>query len=175
MSHPILRTARGLRRPRIRTLVLPSLVALALAAAGCSGGGAPMGGAGDATWGGARLVQPADLAAQLADTTAAPPVLLHVGVRVLYRAGAIPGSKYVGPGSEPGAIQAMLAAVANEPKDRDIVIYCGCCPAVNCPNMKPAFAAMREAGYTNARALMIERDFDRDWADHGYPTAKPVD
>lgn len=168
-------TARGLRCPRMRMLALSSLVALVLAAAGCAGGGSPMGGAGDATWGGARLVQPADLAAQLADTTAAPPVLLHVGMRVLYRGGAIPGSRFVGPGSESAGLQAMLAAVANEPKDRDIVIYCGCCPAVNCPNMKPAFASMREAGFTNVRALMIDRDFDRDWAAHGYPTAKPVD
>jgi hypothetical protein len=168
------RTARG-RRPRIRARALPSLLALVLSAAGCEGGGAPGMGAGDATWGGARLVQPAELVAQLTDSTAAQPVLLHVGVRVLYRAGAIPGSRFVGPGSDAAGIQAMLAAVANEPKDRDIVIYCGCCPAVNCPNMKPAFAAMRDAGFTNVRALMIERDFDRDWADHGYPTAKPVD
>lgn len=146
-----------------------ALVLACLAAAGCTGGETASSG----PWGGARLVQPAELAAQLADTSAAPPVLLHVGVRVLYRAGAIPGSRYVGPGSEAGAIRAMLAAVEGEPKDRDIVIYCGCCPWQNCPNMKPAFAAMREAGFTNVRALMIDRDLDRDWVDRGYPIEKP--
>ena len=72
-----------------------------------------------------------------------------------------------------GAIRAMLAAVEGEPKDRDIVIYCGCCPWQNCPNMKPAFAAMREAGFTNVRALMIDRDLDRDWVDRGSPIEKP--
>lgn len=151
------------------------LLALLSSAAGC-GGGAPSGGStagGAGAWGGATMIQPADLAAVLADSAAAKPVLLHVGVRVLYRAGAIPDSRYVGPGSDRAGLDAMLAAVANEPKDRDIVIYCGCCPAVNCPNMKPAFAAMREAGFTNVKALWIEKSFDRDWADHGYPTVKP--
>lgn len=141
---------------------------LLLASAGCTGGGTAGG-----PWGDAALVQPADLAARLADSSAAKPLLLHVGVRVLYRAGAIPGSRYVGPGSDPAGISALLAAVQEEPRDRDIVIYCGCCPAVNCPNMKPAFAAMKQAGFTNVHALWIERDFDRDWANHGYPVEKP--
>jgi len=154
--------------------VLPVFVAFALALASSSCGGGSNGGSpAEGPWGGAALIQPAELAAVLADSAAAKPVLLHVGVRVLYRAGAIPGSRYVGPGSDARARQAMLDAVAAEPKDREIVIYCGCCPAVNCPNMKPAFAAMREAGYTNVKALWIEKDFDRDWADHGYPTVKP--
>jgi thiosulfate/3-mercaptopyruvate sulfurtransferase len=100
-------------------------------------------------------------------------MLVHVGVRVLYRAGAIPGSIYAGPGSDATGIDALLAVVKDQPKDRDIVLYCGCCPAVNCPNMKPAFAAMREAGFTNVKALWIEKNFDTDWVNHGYPTEKP--
>ena len=149
-----------------------SLVMLVLVA-GCTGGGTS-GGQAAGPWGGAHLIQPANLVAQLADTSGARPLLLHVGVGVLYRQGAIPGSRYVGPASDAAGISAMLAAVKDEPKDRDIVIYCGCCPAVNCPNMKPAFAAMREAGFTNVKALWIEKDFERDWAAHGYPTEKPA-
>ena len=161
------------RGPLARRLALSSLACLLLGAAGCAGGGSSSGGSAAGTWGGATLIQPAELAAALTDSAAAEPLLLHVGVRVLYRSGAIPGSRYVGPGSEKSGLDAMLAAVRDEPRDRDIVIYCGCCPAVNCPNMKPAFAAMRDAGFTNVKALMIEKDFDRDWVDHGYPTEKP--
>ena len=155
------------RGPRLAAVLA---TAMFLAVVGCAGGGVSTTG----TWGDARLVQPAELAAQLADTTAARPLLLHVGVRVLYRGGAIPGSRYVGPGSDAAGIAAMLEAVKDEPKDRDIVIYCGCCPAVNCPNMKPAWAAMKNAGYTNVKALWIEKNFDADWANHGYPTEKPA-
>ena len=166
-------TSSATRGPLGPRFALSALVAFLLATAGCAGGGSTSGGSAAGTGGGATLIQPADLAAVLADSVAAKPLLLHVGVRVLYRAGAIPGSRYVGPGSEQSGLDAMLAAVKDEPRDRDIVIYCGCCPAVNCPNMKPAFAAMHDAGFTNVKALMIEKDFDRDWADHGYPTEKP--
>lgn len=158
------------RRAVSRLAAFP--LALLLFAAGCTGddsAGAKTAG----PWGGAQLVQPAALAAQLADSAAAKPLLLHVGVGVLYRQGAIPGSRYVGPASDAAGISAMLAAVKDEPRDRDIVIYCGCCPAVNCPNMKPADAAMRAAGFTNVKALWIQKDFERDWAQHGYPTEKP--
>lgn len=163
------------RRPAPHLRLAPAAALLLLfAIAGCtSGGDATPGGATAGVWGGATLLQPAELATVLADSMAPQPLLLHVGVRVLYRAGAIPGSRYVGPGSDAAGLDAMLAAVHGEPRDRDIVIYCGCCPVEHCPNMKPAFAAMRGAGFTNVKALMIERDFDRDWADRGYPVEKP--
>jgi hypothetical protein len=161
------------RGPLGRLLLGLPLVALVLFAAGCSAAGTNSG-SGNATWGGARMIQPAALAATLADSTAAKPLLMHVGVRVLFRAGAIPGSRYAGPGSDAAGIASMLAAVKAEPRDRDIVLYCGCCPANHCPNMKPAFAAMRAAGFTNVKALMIQKDFDHDWVDHGYPTEKPA-
>lgn len=162
--------SRPLDPRRGRRLAAAFAAAVLLTAAGCTGGEQTAAG----PWGGARLVQPAALAAQLADTAVAPPLLLHVGVRVLYRAGAIPGSRYVGPGSDASGIRTMLAAVEGEPRDRDIVIYCGCCPWQNCPNMKPTFAALQRAGFTNVKALMIERDLERDWADLGYPIEKPA-
>jgi rhodanese-related sulfurtransferase len=149
-----------------------ALFVFAVFAASCSGEGAG-GSAANATWGDTQLVQAADLAATLADSATAKPMLVHVGARVLYRAGAIPGSLYAGPGSDPAGIEALLAAVQGQPKDRDIVIYCGCCPANHCPNIKPAYAAMRKAGFTHVKALWIGKDFDADWANHGYPTAKP--
>lgn len=156
----------------VRPLTFAFLAAALFAASACQGG-PPATKAGGATWGDAKLVQPAALAAALADTTRPRPLLVHVGVRMLYRAGAIPGSVFAGPGSDRAGIDAMLAALEAQPKDRDIVLYCGCCPAVNCPNMKPAWAAAKAAGYTNVHALWIEKNFDTDWADRGYPVEKP--
>ena len=49
----------------------------------------------------------------------------------------------------------LKEAVEKLPRDREIVIYCGCCPWDKCPNMQPAFAALREMGFTKAKALFI--------------------
>ena len=54
------------------------------------------------------FVKPADLAATLAGT-GEKPMLLHVGFQVLYRGGAIPGSRYVGPGSTPEGLESLRA------------------------------------------------------------------
>lgn len=70
------------------------------------------------------LVQPPELATQLAGKEAHPAVFM-VGPNVLYRSKHIPGSVYAGPGqSEPGL--AMLKAEAGKlPRDREVVLYCG--------------------------------------------------
>ena len=135
---------------------------------------APPVAAGD-PWSAVQLVRPAELAAQLKDTTAAKPLLLHVGFRVLYRAGAIPGTVYAGPGSRDEGIAALKSAVQGVPHERAIVLYCGCCPWDHCPNMKPAFTALSALGFTNVRALYIAKDLDGDWTSAGYPIAKPQD
>ncbi len=160
--------SRVAESPRLRRFAAVLSLSLFIAVTGCSGGGPAAG-----PWGGANLIQPADLAAELADSTAAKPMLVHVGVAVLYRAGAIPGSRYAGPGSNAAGIASLRALLKDVPRDTNLVIYCGCCPAANCPNMKPAWAAVRDMGFTNAKALMIADNFDKDWADKGYPTEKP--
>ena len=125
-------------------------------------------------WTSAQLVTPAALAAQLKQDGGAKPMLLHVGFHVLYTQGAIPGSRYVGPGQTPEGIASLEAAVIDLPKGQDLVIYCGCCPWDHCPNMRPAFAALKAQGFTNVRALAVTKNLDSDWADKGYPIAKPV-
>ena len=162
----------------IRTLLLTTACCTALfAAAGCkvapkATAGLPGIEARD-PWSLAQLVTPAALAAELKAKPAAEPMLLHVGFHVLYQAGAIPHSLYVGPGSTAEGIAALQAAVKDTPKDHDIVIYCGCCPWDHCPNMRPAFASLKQMGFTNVRALAVTKNMDSDWADKGYPIAKP--
>jgi thiosulfate/3-mercaptopyruvate sulfurtransferase len=120
------------------------------------------------------FVRPAELAATLAGS-GEKPLVLHVGFRVLYKAGAIPGSRYVGAGSTDEGLAGLKAAVQGAPLDKAIVIYCGCCPWDHCPNMAPAFDALRGLGYTNVRALYTPTNLETDWANAGYPLEKPAD
>lgn len=119
--------------------------------------------AGD-VWQSKDLVQPKDVAADIRS-----PLLLYVGFPVLFRAAHIPGSVYAGPGSKTEGIEMLKKAVEGQPKNRAIIVYCGCCPWEKCPNMRPAFTALREMGYTNLKAMAIPENLKTDWTDKGYP------
>src|SRR5438132_14250916 len=84
------------------------------------------------------LVQPKDLAAQL-QGKGTKPALFYVGFQTMYRK-HIPAAIFVGPGSRTQGLDALKAAAAGLPRERDVVVYCGCCPWDQCPNMKPALA-----------------------------------
>ena len=114
-----------------------------------------------------NTIQPADLAKNVN-----APLIIHVGFNVLYRATHIPGAVYAGPASAPEGIEALKKAVAGQPKDRQIVLYCGCCPWDKCPNIRPAFAALRELGFRNVKALELPQNLKTDWIDKGYPIEK---
>ena len=114
----------------------------------------------------AQLIQPAALAARLGRS--APPIF-QVGFEPLFHGAHIPGSVYAGPGSKP---EILLAAVAGIPKNREIVLYCGCCPWEHCPNIRPAGEALAAKGYTKVRLLNIPTNLKTDWIDKGYPVTK---
>ena len=114
------------------------------------------------------LIQPKDVAAQLT-AKGAKPACFHVGPNLLYRNKHIPGSIYAGPGSTPQGIEMLKQAASSLPRDREIVIYCGCCPWNNCPNVKPAVAALQAMGFTKVKAMYIENNFAMDWTQKGYP------
>ncbi len=114
------------------------------------------------------LIQPKDLAARL-QAKGPQPLLIHVGFNVMYRGKRIPHSIYAGPGQTPEGISALRAAVANVPKNREIVIYCGCCPWDHCPNIGPAMSTLRQMGFTQVKALNLPTNITVDWFDKGYP------
>jgi thiosulfate/3-mercaptopyruvate sulfurtransferase len=124
-------------------------------------------------WSAAQLIRPEQLAALLKLPEARRPLLFHVGFKALFDQGAIPGSRYAGQGSKPQGIAALKAAVAKLPRDRAIVVYCGCCPWGDCPNMRPAYRTLREMGFKNARAMYVAKNLDSDWAGKGYPISAP--
>lgn len=118
-------------------------------------------------WTSDDLVQPEQVAKDLKT-----PLLIHVGFPVLYRSAHITGSVFAGPGSKDEGIADLKKAVAGQPRTREIVLYCGCCPFDKCPNIRPAFAALHEMGFTRVKAMVVPTNLKTDWTDKGYPTDK---
>ena len=121
-------------------------------------------------WDAKDILRPPELASNLK-----APLVIHVGFPVLYRAAHITGSEYAGPGSKPEGIELLKKAVAGQPHNREIVLYCGCCPWEKCPNIRPAFAALREMGFTHVKVMMVPENLKTDWIDKGFPTEKRTD
>ena len=117
---------------------------------------------------GLALIQPKELVPQLASKTAAPAVF-HTGPNVLYRSKHIPGSIYAGPGSTSAGLEMLKAEAGKLPRDREIVIYCGCCPWDRCPNIKPAMEMLQSMGFGKVKALYLPVGFKADWIDLSYP------
>jgi len=117
-----------------------------------------------------QLVQPAQLAEQLA-AKGAKPLVLQVGFRTLYDQAHIPGAEYAGPTNTPAGVETLRSRVAAVAHDAPIVIYCGCCPWSRCPNIAAAHEALRDLGFSNVKVLYIAENFGTDWVDKGYPAA----
>ena len=118
------------------------------------------------------LISSSELNGKLLAVKAGKVVLIQVGFHTMYMMGHIPGSQYAGAASNPQGLAALKKLVANLPCDREIVIYCGCCPWDDCPNVRPAFDAIREMGFTNCKVLDIPDRLGTDWTEKGYPIVK---
>jgi thiosulfate/3-mercaptopyruvate sulfurtransferase len=160
---------RAATRGHLFARFLLPLTLLAGLAAACRGGGT--GEQAAATKSDIPTLQPQALAKRLAEP-GDKPLLLHVGFKKLYQQAHIPGSEFFGPGSEPEVIARLKQRVADLPRDREIVIYCGCCPWSRCPNVEPAYQAVHALGFTQAKVLFIDDDFGADWVARGYPVSK---
>jgi len=119
-----------------------------------------------------RLINPDELVKILQSAKSEKPLMIQVGSHVLYMQAHIPGSEYIGPSSSDSGLQALRKRVEPLPRNKFIVLYCGCCPWNHCPNVKPADDALRAMGFTNVKVLYIAGNFGIDWVDRGYPVAK---
>jgi thiosulfate/3-mercaptopyruvate sulfurtransferase len=122
-------------------------------------------------WGDSQTIQPAELNKELTDAKAAP-VVLFVGFQRLYTAGHIKGAQYHGTGGSADGLAQIKAWAAPLPRSTNLVIYCGCCPLERCPNIRPAFTALHELGFSKLRVLILPTSFQVDWADKGLPYDK---
>lgn len=120
----------------------------------------------------AQQLQPAELNKILSAKTGDKPLVLQVGSRVLFDQAHIAGSEYAGPGSKPEGIDRLKQRVKSVPKEKQIVLYCGCCPWNRCPNVAPAFRTLHELGFTNVKVLYIANNLGTDWVDKGYQVAR---
>ena len=120
----------------------------------------------------ASQIQPAELVQAMKATGAQKPVVLYVGPKAFYLQAHIPGAENIGPVGKPEGIEKLRARAASLPKDGPVVIYCGCCPWDHCPNIRPAFAELKKAGFTRVRVLYLATSFGADWAEKGFPVVK---
>ena len=123
-------------------------------------------------WTAAQLVQSADLVKEIRASGGSKPLVICVGFDFLYQSAHIPGAVLYGPGREESGIKALENAAKVWPHHRDIVLYCGCCPMKQCPNLRPAFQSLQSMGFTHLRVLDLEHDFRQDWLQKGLVVEK---
>jgi thiosulfate/3-mercaptopyruvate sulfurtransferase len=119
-----------------------------------------------------HLIAPEELLKVLQSPQGEKPLILNVGPFLLYRQAHIADAEYVGPGSDKQTLQQLRTKVKSLPRDKYIVLYCGCCPWSHCPNVQPAFKELSAMGFTNVKVLYIADNFGTDWVYKGYPTIK---
>lgn len=123
-------------------------------------------------WKPADLIEPKDLNALLAKPGSQTPLIVYVGFDFLYNSAHIPGAMYFGAGRTPQGARALARWARTVPRNKLVVVYCGCCPWNECPNIRPAFRALRDAGLKNLKALHLPHGLLQDWIDQGYPVEK---
>jgi len=123
-------------------------------------------------WSSSQSLRPADLADELAEKNGTPPAIVYVGFRTLFAGGHIPGASFHGTASTEQGLGEMKKWAEGLPRSTNLVIYCGCCPFEKCPNIRPAFTALRDMGFNNLRVLVLPTNFATDWVGKGYPMEK---
>jgi thiosulfate/3-mercaptopyruvate sulfurtransferase len=123
-------------------------------------------------WTTGQVITPDAFAKQLESGAAKKTHVVCVAFDVMYKAAHIPGAVYIGPGRDTKAIERLKTLAASLPKGDPVLIYCGCCPMKECPNVRPAFTALEEMKFTHLMVLDIPRDFARDWVGGGFPIEK---
>lgn len=115
-------------------------------------------------WTQAQLLEPSKLAAVLSDPLAEKPLIFSVGP-----AGLIKGAIKTGAANEAGNLKDLKDHLSKEDKKKAVVIYCGCCPFKDCPNIRPAFSLLNKMKFTNHKLLNLPRNLKVDWINLGYP------
>jgi hypothetical protein len=119
------------------------------------------------TWKESQLIQPAELAATMANAKAKKPLLYNIGV-----VDDIPEAKNFGGASEAANLEKFKTQLQTLPKSTYLVVYCGCCPFERCPNVRPAMTLLNEMGFSNAHLLNLPTNLKTDWIAKGYPVVK---
>lgn len=114
-------------------------------------------------WSEEQLMEPQELV-QVLNSSRELPVIYSLGA-----GGIIPGSIDTGASGEKKGLNRLKEELENLPKDTEIILYCGCCPFDNCPNVRPAFSLLNEMNFSNHRLLNLRQNIKVDWIDKGFP------
>jgi hypothetical protein len=117
-------------------------------------------------WTANQVIQPAQLSAMIEAGSTKNMLILNAGPM-----DDIKGAVNIGPVSEKKNARKLTQYLKNVPKDKAIVVYCGCCPMNVCPNIRPAFKILNKEGFTNFKIMYLEHNLNVDWVTKGYPMA----
>jgi thiosulfate/3-mercaptopyruvate sulfurtransferase len=124
-------------------------------------------------WSQAEVLRPADLAHELSGAKAEhAPTIVYVGFHTLFAGGHVPEASFHGTASTEKGLADLKEWAASLPRSTNLIIYCGCCPFDRCPNIRPAYKALREVGFAHVRVLVLPTSFAADWVEQGYPMQK---
>lgn len=115
-------------------------------------------------WARTDLMAPATLAGMIKNPKATKPVIFNIGV-----VENIKSARNLGGASEKENLERFKKALSSIPKTSTVVVYCGCCPFDRCPNIRPAFTALKDAGFRNGKLLNLPTNIKTDWISKGYP------
>jgi thiosulfate/3-mercaptopyruvate sulfurtransferase len=124
-------------------------------------------------WTKAQVLEAADLVRELENSKGgSAPVIVYVGFRTLFEGGHVPAASFHGTASKEAGLQELRKWAGALPRSTNLVIYCGCCPFDRCPNIRPAYKAVDDLGFTHVRLLVLPTSFAADWVEKGYPIEK---
>ena len=112
-------------------------------------------------WLSKQLIEPSELAKNINEKNI---YIFNIGP-----AGLIKNATDIGEGQYKKNVEKLKNEVSKLPKDANIVIYCGCCPFGDCPNIRPTFKLLNEMKFTNHKLLNLPKNLKVDWIDKGYP------
>jgi thiosulfate/3-mercaptopyruvate sulfurtransferase len=124
-------------------------------------------------WTHAQVLEAADLVLELGNSKgSSAPAIVYVGFRTLFEGGHVPAAVFHGTASKEEGLAELKKWVGALPRSAHLVLYCGCCPFDRCPNIRPAYTAVRDLGFTHVRVLVLPTSFAADWVEKGYPMQK---
>lgn len=116
-------------------------------------------------WSEDLLMKTEDLASRISLAQTDDMLILSVGPDAV-----IKGSVDMGQAKDETNLSKMRQYLENVPRDKEVVIYCGCCPFSRCPNIRPAFSLLIEMGFKEPKLLDIPQNIRVDWLNKNYPT-----
>jgi thiosulfate/3-mercaptopyruvate sulfurtransferase len=111
-----------------------------------------------------QLQDPEALANILRNPAAKQPAIFNIGPME-----NIKGAINIGPTKDKNNLAKLKQALSAVPKDKTVIIYCGCCPFRVCPNIRPAFELLKEMKFTRPKLLNLPHNLKTNWIDPGFP------